>query len=167
MNHIPIPVIFFLIFITLTVLLNYLHNKKAAQYHQIIKEGLRQNAIEFDATGWLKAETYKIGRKINDGIAMAKCEMLVTNDAVIILGKTLLNINSNPIIFTKNVEYAKRFAFAKTVMPNKIDLDPLANTIYFEFGEATFKNYLFTIRIHNVDNEFKSKIALAFKSPHL
>lgn len=161
MNQIPIPVIFFLIFITLTVLLNYLHNKKAAKYHQIIKDWLRQNAIQFEATDLLKVETSQMGRKINDGIGMAKCEMLVTNDAVIILGKTLLNINANPIIFTKNLEYAKKFTFAKIVMPNKINLDSFANSIYFEFGEASFKNYLFTIRIYNVQSEFKNKIALA------
>ena len=161
MNQIPIPIIFISAFIILVLILNYLHNKKAFKYHKVIKDWLKQNSIEFDSTDFLKAETSQIGKKMNDGIGMVKCEIIVTNNAVIILGKTLLNINSNPIIFTRDFDYALRFPFAKVVIPNKINLNSFSNSTYFEFGEASFSNYLFKIRIYNVKEEIKSKIESA------
>ena len=158
MNQIPVPVIFFAAFIILAVILNYLQNKTTIKYHQKIKDWLTQNSIEFDSTIFLKVKTSMIGRKMNEGFGMAKCEILVTNDALIILGKTLLNINSNPIIFTRNFDYAMRFPFAKVVTPNKINLHSFSNSIYFEFGKASFSDYCFMIRIYNVENKIKDKI---------
>ena len=161
MNQIPIPFIFFPALIILTVVLNYLHNEAALKYHQKIKDWLKQNSIKFDSAIFNKVETSQIGRKMNEGIGMAKCEILVTNDSVIILGKTLLNIHSNPIIFTRNFDYTQRFPFAKIVMPNKINLNSFSNSVYFEFGEASFSDYCFMIRIYNVEIEIKNKIKLA------
>ena len=161
MNQIPIPVIFFSAFIILAILLNYLHSKTAFKHHQKIKDWLEQNSIKFESAIVPKAETSQIGRKMNEGIGMAKCEILVTNDAVIILGKTHFNLNSNPLIFTKKFDYKLLFPFAKVIMPNKINLNSFSNSIYFEFGDASFSDYCFMIRIYNVQNEIKNKIEFA------
>ncbi len=161
MSQIPFPIIFFSVFIILIVLLNYLQSKNSLKYHQKIKDCLKQNSIKFDLVILPKTETYQIGRKINEGIRMTKCEILVTTDAVIILGKTIFNIHSKPLIFTRNLAYSTLFPYAKVVMPKKINLDSFSNSIYFEFGEASFLDYCFMIRMYNVEHEIKNKIELA------
>lgn len=152
-------IIILLIFAGVVALFVYLSNKAFEKKYIHIADTLRDELIV--KLEQVKCETFCSGAK-NGGYYFTHCDLLITEDAMIILGYSrFLSFKrlSVPLVLTTNPSfYFFRFPYAKLIQPKKINLNSFNGDIYIEFVNPGFIDTNVEIRLKDIPEEVKDKV---------